>query len=167
MARRRMVALRLGVWLLLLVLAAYFTRGLWLGALGRALVEDDGPAKADAVVVLGGDVWGERIETAARLVRAGFAPVVLISGVPVAYEVAAALSVPLDLLLVRKLGLPGQEELAMGAIASGGVRVMNDNVIGPLGIPAALIERVARREELELERRQREYRGNRRRSQCQ
>jgi len=87
MARRRMVALRLGVWLLLLVLAAYFTRGLWLGALGRALVEDDGPAKADAVVVLGGDVWGERIETAARLVRAGFAPVVLISGVPVAYGV--------------------------------------------------------------------------------
>jgi putative phosphoribosyl transferase len=82
-------------------------------------------------------------------------------GVPVAYEIAAALSVPLDLLLVRKLGLPGHEELAMGAIASGGVRVMNENVVGPLGIPPALVERVARREEVELERRQREYRGNR------
>jgi putative phosphoribosyl transferase len=82
-------------------------------------------------------------------------------GVPVAYEVAVALSLPLDLLLVRKLGLPGQEELAMGAMASGGIRVMNENVVGPLGVPPALIERVARREEVELERRQREYRGNR------
>ena len=87
MGRRRVVAWRLGVALLLLVLAAYLTRTLWLGALGRALVEDNGPAKADAVVVLGGDVWGTRIETAARLVRAGYAPVVLISGVPVAYGV--------------------------------------------------------------------------------
>jgi putative phosphoribosyl transferase len=82
-------------------------------------------------------------------------------GVPVAYEVATALSVPLDLLLVRKLGLPGHEELAMGAIASGGVRVMNDNVVGSLGIPSAVIERVARREEAELERQLREYRGSR------
>ena len=82
-------------------------------------------------------------------------------GVPVAYEVAAALSVPLDLLLVRKLGLPGHEELAMGAIASGGVRVMNDNVVGPLGVPSSVIERVVRQEEAELERRLREYRGNR------
>ncbi|MFY9724915.1 MAG: YdcF family protein [Bryobacteraceae bacterium] len=85
MARRRTVVLRLGVALLLLALAAYFTRSVWLGALGRALVEDDGPAKADAVVVLGGDGWGMRLETAARLVRAGYAPVVLISGAPAAY----------------------------------------------------------------------------------
>ena len=85
MGRRRMVALRLGVGLLLLVLAVLLTRNLWLGALGHALVEDDGPAKADAVVVLGGDQWGMRLETAARLVRLGFAPVVLISGAPAAY----------------------------------------------------------------------------------
>ncbi|HEY1220637.1 MAG: YdcF family protein [Bryobacteraceae bacterium] len=95
MARRRTFALRLAVALLLLVLAAYLTRTLWLGALGRALVEDDGPAKADAVVVLGGDVWGMRIETAARLVRAGFAPVVLISGAPAAYDTNEAdLAIP-------------------------------------------------------------------------
>jgi uncharacterized SAM-binding protein YcdF (DUF218 family) len=95
MARRRRVALRLGVALLLVAIAAYLTRGLWLGALGRALVEDDGPAKADAVVVLGGDVWGTRIETAARLVRSGYAPVVLISGEPVAYGVNEAdLAIP-------------------------------------------------------------------------
>jgi len=87
MARRRVVVLRFGVALLLLLLAAYLSRTLWLGAMGRALVEDDGPAKSDVVVVLGGDVWGSRIETAARLVRAGFAPVVLVSGVPVAYGV--------------------------------------------------------------------------------
>jgi uncharacterized SAM-binding protein YcdF (DUF218 family) len=85
MGRRRLVAWRLGVALLLLVLTAYVTRTLWLGALGRALVEDDGPAKADAVVVLGGDAWGTRLETAARLVRLGYAPVVLISGAPAAY----------------------------------------------------------------------------------
>src|ERR1017187_695178 len=110
MARRRSVALRLGAGLLLLVLAAYFTRSLWLGALGRALVEDDGPAKADAVVVLGGDVWGARIETAARLVRAGFAPVVLISGVPVAYGVNEGdLAIP---YIVRK-GYPAEWFVAL------------------------------------------------------
>lgn len=85
MARHRIVALRLGVALLVLVFVAYLTRTLWLGALGRALVEDDGPSKADAVVVLGGDAWGTRLETAARLVRAGYAPVVLVSGAPAAY----------------------------------------------------------------------------------
>jgi len=90
-----MVALRLAVALLLVALAAYFTRDLWLGALGRALVEDDGPSKADAVVVLGGDSWGMRLETAARLVRAGYAPVVLISGAPAAYGANEAdLAVP-------------------------------------------------------------------------
>jgi uncharacterized SAM-binding protein YcdF (DUF218 family) len=110
MARGRVVVWRLGVVLLLLVLAAYLTRTLWLGALGRALVEDDGPAKADAVVVLGGDVWGTRIETAARLVRAGFAPVVLISGVPVAYGVNEAdLAIP---YIVRQ-GYPAEWFVAL------------------------------------------------------
>ncbi len=82
-------------------------------------------------------------------------------GVPVAFEVASALDVPLDLMLVRKLGVPGHEELAMGAIASGGARVLNEDVVGPLGIPDETIDEVARREEQELQRRQREYRGDR------
>ncbi|MGD0666222.1 MAG: YdcF family protein [Bryobacteraceae bacterium] len=110
MARRRRVALLLGAALLLLGLAAYFTRILWLGALGRALVEDDGPAKADAVVVLGGDAWGMRLETAARLVRAGYAPVVLISGSPGAYEVNEAdLAIP---YIVRQ-GYPAEWFVAL------------------------------------------------------
>src|SRR5213083_216392 len=75
-------------------------------------------------------------------------------GVPVAFEVAQALNAPLDVFLVRKLGLPGQEELAMGAIASGGVRILNDDVVGALGVPASVIDDVARREELELRRRE-------------
>jgi predicted phosphoribosyltransferase len=79
-------------------------------------------------------------------------------GVPVAYEVARALHVPLDVFLVRKLGLPGQEELAMGAISSGGVRVLNEDVIGLLGIPN---ENVTAKEQRELERRARSYRGDR------
>ena len=82
-------------------------------------------------------------------------------GVPVAYEVARALRVPLDVFIVRKLGVPGQEELAMGAIALGGVRVLNDDVIRGLGIDAAAVERVSRSEQRELERRVREYRGDR------
>ena len=85
MARRRLVVLRIVIVFFVLALAAYLSRTLWLGALGRALVEDDGPAKADAVAVLGGDPWGMRLETAARLVREGFAPVVLISGSPGPY----------------------------------------------------------------------------------
>src|SRR5438132_5402401 len=64
-------------------------------------------------------------------------------GVPVAFEVARALDAPLDLFLVRKLGLPGQEELAMGAIASGGVRVLNEDVVNGLRIPESVIDRVA------------------------
>src|SRR5258707_1358126 len=64
-------------------------------------------------------------------------------GVPVGYEVAKALSAPLDIFVVRKLGLPGQEELAMGAIASGGVRVLNENVIRTLGIPNEVVDTVA------------------------
>jgi len=82
-------------------------------------------------------------------------------GVPVAFELARSLGAPLDVFLVRKLGLPGQEELAMGAIASGGVRVLNDDVVGALAVPASVIERVARQEEQELRRREAAYRGSR------
>jgi putative phosphoribosyl transferase len=81
-------------------------------------------------------------------------------GVPVAYEVAAALHAPLDVFVVRKLGVPGQRELAMGAIASGGVRVLNDEVIQALNLSASTVETVALREQAELERQQRVYRGD-------
>ena len=82
-------------------------------------------------------------------------------GVPVAYEVALALSVSLDIFLVRKLGLPGREELAIGAIASGGIRVLNSDIIRMLSIPDEVVNFVARRELQELQRRERLYRGNR------
>src|SRR2546423_3448874 len=82
-------------------------------------------------------------------------------GVPVAYEVATALGAPLDVFLVRKLGTPGHRELAMGAIASGGVRVLNDDVVQWYGIPESAIEAVAREETEELERRERAYRRDR------
>jgi len=82
-------------------------------------------------------------------------------GVPVAFEVAQALHAPLDVFLVRKLGVPDYEELAMGAIASGGVRVLNDDVVRGLGIPQEVIDAVAADERTELTRREREYRGNR------
>lgn len=82
-------------------------------------------------------------------------------GVPVAAEVAARLAAPLDVFVVRKLGAPEQPELAMGAIASGGVRVLNRGVVRHLGISAAAIEEVAGRELTELARREREYRGDR------
>ncbi|HVL27295.1 MAG TPA: TIGR03086 family metal-binding protein [Acidimicrobiales bacterium] len=82
-------------------------------------------------------------------------------GVPVAAEVAAGLRSPLDVLVVRKLGVPGHEELAMGAIAEGGVRVLYDRVVTSLGIPPDDIERVAAAEGVELERRARAYRGER------
>src|ERR1700680_4069082 len=82
-------------------------------------------------------------------------------GVPVAYEVARALGAPLDVFVVRKLGLPGYEELAMGAVATGGVRVLNDQLVERLGIPESLIDAVAARERQELARRERLYRGNR------
>lgn len=82
-------------------------------------------------------------------------------GVPVGFEVAKALNAPLDVFLVRKLGVPGHEELAMGAIASGGVRVLNRDVIDSLEIPQQIIEAIALRESRELERREREYRGKR------
>jgi putative phosphoribosyl transferase len=82
-------------------------------------------------------------------------------GVPVAYEVARALRVPLDVFIVRKLGVPGFEELAVGAIASGGVRVLNDEVARALPNAAEIIEAVTQRETAELERREREYRDGR------
>jgi len=82
-------------------------------------------------------------------------------GVPVASEVARSLGAPLDVFLVRKLGLPGQEELAMGAIASGGVRILNEDVVQGLGIPAEVIDAVEARESDELRRRERDYRDDR------
>jgi putative phosphoribosyl transferase len=82
-------------------------------------------------------------------------------GVPVAYEVARALGVPMDVFLVRKLGLPGHEELAMGAIASGGVRLINDDVVRAYNVTTAEIEAVASAEQKELERRERAYRDGR------
>src|SRR5436309_4955748 len=85
-------------------------------------------------------------------------------GVPVAFEVAQALHAPLDVFLVRKLGLPGHEELAMGAIASGGVRVLNEDVVRVLQVSDDVIESVAAAEQQELQRRERLYRGERPRS---
>jgi putative phosphoribosyl transferase len=82
-------------------------------------------------------------------------------GVPVAFEVAKTLRAPLDIFLVRKLGVPGREELAMGAIATGGVRVLNDDVVEYLRIPSGVIDSVAASELRELERRELAYRGNR------
>ena len=82
-------------------------------------------------------------------------------GVPVAYEVAKALHASLDVIVVRKLGFPGAEELAMGAIASGGVRVLNPEVLSELPVPERTIDRVAAQELKELERRERVYRRGR------
>ena len=80
-------------------------------------------------------------------------------GVPVAAEVASALGAPLDVFVVRKLGMPGHEEFAIGAIASGGVRVMNRSAVEMMSIPDEAIARVVEREHRELERRERQYRG--------
>jgi putative phosphoribosyl transferase len=82
-------------------------------------------------------------------------------GVPVAFEVAHALHAPLDVFVVRKLGTPGQSELAMGAIATGGVRVLDPDIVRMLGISKAEIQAIAAREERELERRESAYRGER------
>jgi predicted phosphoribosyltransferase len=82
-------------------------------------------------------------------------------GVPVGYEVARALDAPLDVFLVRKLGVPGHEELAMGAVASGGVRVLNQDVVEQLAVPPRVIDQVTDIERRELERRERMYRGDR------
>jgi putative phosphoribosyl transferase len=82
-------------------------------------------------------------------------------GVPVGYEVALALGAPLDVMQVRKLGVPGHEELAMGAIASGGVRILSEGVVQALNIPERVIATVAAAEEQELDRRERIYREGR------
>jgi len=103
---------------------------------------------------------------ARRLRRYANRPDVLVlalprGGVPVACEVAQALRAPFDVFLVRKLGVPGQEELAMGAIASGGVRVLNDEVVHMLQVPEEVIDSVAESEWRELERRERVFRDDR------
>src|SRR4030081_1432411 len=82
-------------------------------------------------------------------------------GVPVAYEVARALGAPLEVFVVRKLGVPGHEELAMGAVATGGVRVLNDQLVKRLGIPQRIIDTVTARERQELARREDLYRSGR------
>jgi putative phosphoribosyl transferase len=82
-------------------------------------------------------------------------------GVPVAFEVAQALRAPLEVFIVRKLGVPSQPELAMGAVATGGVLVLNDEVVRQLDIPRSVIDRVVAAEQLEIERRERRYREGR------
>jgi predicted phosphoribosyltransferase len=94
----------------------------------------------------------------------GTDPIVLAlprGGLPVAYEIAHALKAPLDVLNVRKLGVPGYEELAMGAVGTGGVRVLNDEVIRAAGITKAMLEESANIQRVELDRRERLYRGGR------
>lgn len=105
-------------------------------------------------------------ELAAELLAYAWRPDVLVlglprGGMPVAFEVARALHVPLDVLLVRKLGVPGQEELALGAIASGGVRILNREVVRAFGISEHFIAAVTAREQRELARREQLYRGDR------
>jgi putative phosphoribosyl transferase len=82
-------------------------------------------------------------------------------GIPVGFQLACRLGAPLDVLIVRKLGVPGREEFALGAIANGGVRILNDSVVAAIGIPDDVVARVVSRERLELERRERLYRAGR------
>ncbi len=98
-----------------------------------------------------------------RAVQPGEAIVLALprGGVPVAYEIARALDIPLDVFLVRKLGTPGHPELAMGAIASGGIRVLNEDVVQALNVPQRQIDAVAEQEQRELERRDAAYRQGR------
>jgi putative phosphoribosyl transferase len=111
--------------------------------------------RADAGRVLAGDLAG----------YAGRSDVIVLAlprgGVPVGSEVARALGAPLDVFLVRKLGLPGHEELAMGAIASGGIRLINEDVVQAYGVTRAEIEAVAAAEQKELDRREVAYRDGR------
>lgn len=107
---------------------------------------------------------GRRLAT--RLMSYANRPDVLVlalprGGVPVGFEIASVLHLPLDVIVVRKLGLPGHEELAMGAIATGGVRVLNTEIIEQLGISDEIIDRVAMYEQQEMERRECLYRGDR------
>jgi putative phosphoribosyl transferase len=112
------------------------------------------------------DRRGAGQQLAARLVHYRLRPEAIVlalprGGVPVAYEVSRELKVPLDVFVVRKLGAPGHEELAMGAIASGGVQVLNQDVVRELRISKLDIEAAVMREAIELDRRERDYRGNR------
>ena len=95
----------------------------------------------------------------------GRADVVLLAlprgGIPVAYEIGKELGLPIDVFVVRKLGVPGHEELAMGAIASGDIRIINEDVVNPLGIDQKTIDEVTDRERQELRRREELYRGER------
>src|SRR5690348_14776839 len=105
-------------------------------------------------------------QLAAKLERYGGRDGVIVlalprGGVPVGYEVARALGAPLDVFLVRKLGVPGHEELAMGAVATGGVRVVNDDLMHGLRIPASVIDAVTAQELDELARREHLYRDDR------
>ena len=115
------------------------------------------------------DIFRNRIEAgqllAGRLMRYAHQPNVIVlglprGGVPVAFEVAKALYAPLDVFVVRKLGVPGHRELAMGAIATGGVRVLDEEVVRGLGIPMEVIDAVTAEEERELKRRELAYRGS-------
>jgi predicted phosphoribosyltransferase len=115
------------------------------------------------------ELFRDRVEAGQLLARAlmtyAARPNILVlglprGGVPVAYEVAKALHAPLDVFVVRKLGTPGQRELAMGAIATGGVCVLNDEVVQMLGIPREVIDDVAAEEKQELKRRELAYRGS-------
>lgn len=115
-------------------------------------------------------IFANRIDAGRRLARdlaawRGRDDVIVLAlprgGVPVAHEVASALGAPLDIFIVRKLGVPGHEEYAMGAIASGGVRVMNEELVRELRLPASAVEQVTAREQRELERRELAYRGDR------
>ncbi len=114
--------------------------------------------------------FGDRVDAgqklAARLTEYAGRPDVLVlalprGGVPVGAEVSRALGVPLDVFLVRKLGVPGHAELAMGAIAAGGLQVLSEALIRDLGLPPSLVQQVAARERLELDRRDRLFRGSR------
>lgn len=121
----------------------------------------------DAATYEGGELFSDRADAGRRLAEmladyAGGDMIVLglpRGGVPVAYEVARSLGAPLDIFVVRKLGVPGRSELAMGAIASGGVRVVNERVLRELGLPDSTLASVAANEQHELERQEQSLRG--------